>query len=191
MATLSRRVSRSLLQTQLRTYASHSGFKRKTGIRDGDGASDVPGEQPTGRRRRDTVRPCLTIYPFAHNRSLGVSSDANFPVDPPTFSTRPSQSPHTPALSPGRKITASTFHFLTFTISPGNNHTCGRLPSTQIPSQRQGPLPDIWSSSESTSRGQLACRRVWCKQSPNVTLSVPNSFRSMFCSARCHHRCRK
>ena len=60
MATLSRRVPRAVLQTRLaerRGYASVSGFKRKTGIRDGEGASDVPGEQPTGRRRRDTVRP--------------------------------------------------------------------------------------------------------------------------------------
>ncbi|KAF8141850.1 mitochondrial ribosomal death-associated protein 3-domain-containing protein [Boletus edulis] len=58
MATLSRRVPRALLQkgpVQLRTYASPSSFKRRTGIRDGDGTSDVPGEQPTGRRRRDTA----------------------------------------------------------------------------------------------------------------------------------------
>jgi hypothetical protein len=60
MAALSRRVPRAVLQTrpaELRGYASASGFKRKTGIRDGEGAPDVPGEQPTGRRRRDTVRP--------------------------------------------------------------------------------------------------------------------------------------
>ncbi|KAG6374822.1 mitochondrial ribosomal death-associated protein 3-domain-containing protein [Boletus reticuloceps] len=58
MATLSGRVPRALLQkspAQLRTYASPSSFKRRTGIRDGEGASDVPGEQSTGRRRRDTA----------------------------------------------------------------------------------------------------------------------------------------
>ncbi|KAI9573918.1 mitochondrial ribosomal death-associated protein 3-domain-containing protein [Boletus coccyginus] len=58
MATLTRRAPRALLQTsptQLRNYASPSGFKRKTGIRDGDGAPDALGEQPTGRRRRDTA----------------------------------------------------------------------------------------------------------------------------------------
>jgi len=151
MATLTRRVPRALLQTspaQLRGYASPSGFKRKTGIRDGDGAPDAPGEQPTGRRRRDTVRPTSPLSHLAHNRFLGFSSDANFPADPPAFSTRPPQSTHTPALPSSKQFAPLlSSHLLTFSlllcvlvrfvysISLGNNHTCSRLTSTQIPSQ--------------------------------------------------------
>lgn len=47
-------------------------------------------------------------YHLADSRFVGFSPDANFPVGPPAFSTRPSQSPHAPALPSGKKITGST-----------------------------------------------------------------------------------
>lgn len=118
------------------------------------------------RRRRRIRRPRRTanrqaeeghgtsivsqFYHLAHNRSVGFPSDANFPVDPPAFSTGPSQSAHTSALPSSKCVTtfASPCPYapLLYFIPLGNNHACSRLSSTQVPSQCQGPLPDIWSS---------------------------------------------
>lgn len=172
MTTLSRRISRLLLRpspVQLRTYASPSGFKRKTGVRDSDGASDVPGEQPTGRRRRDTVRPSSPSSVVSLNIILGVPSDANLSADSPSLSTGPSQSTHTPNLPPSNK-TMSLFS-LVYNFN-GLLHFIRKQSRLQSSPKHSNSL-----TMTKTPSGYLVCPATFLSRSANMstlTLRSPN-----------------